>query len=111
MASAYAFTPEAFAAAKTLLERALALDPESREANIALSLINHHTSLMGFAPDTLRAMEATYALGQTEKAATSVSACRAVLPEIRVGDLDRVPLESAEKMEELRARLIQASFK
>ncbi len=38
----YDFTPRAYAAAKTLLERALALAPESAEANMVLSLINHH---------------------------------------------------------------------
>lgn len=60
----YDFTPEAFSAAKTLLERALALDPESAEANMILSLINHHEALMGFAADTRAAMEAAYALAQ-----------------------------------------------
>ena len=58
----YDFTPEAFASAKTLLERALALDPESAEADMVLSLVNHHTAIMGFAGDTLQAMEAAYAL-------------------------------------------------
>lgn len=60
----YDFTPEAFAAAKTLLERALALDPLSAEANMVLSLINHHMASMGFAPDSRQAMETAYALGQ-----------------------------------------------
>lgn len=60
----YDFNPEAFAHAKTLLERALALDPESAEANMLLSLINHHTALMGFLPDPAPAMEAAYALGR-----------------------------------------------
>jgi len=60
----YDFTPEAYAHAKALLERALALDPESAEANMMLSLINHHTALMGFLPDPRPAMEAAYALGR-----------------------------------------------
>jgi TolB-like protein len=60
----YDFTPEAYASAKTLLERALALDPESAEANMVLSLINHHIAILGFAPDPGPAMEAAYALGR-----------------------------------------------
>ncbi|SHL71548.1 TolB amino-terminal domain-containing protein [Roseovarius marisflavi] len=59
----YEFTPDAYAHAKALLERALALDPESAEANMLLSLINHHVALMGFLPDPKPAMEAAYALG------------------------------------------------
>lgn len=58
----YDFTPEAYAWAKTLLERALAIDPECAEANMVLSLINHHIAMMGFAPDPMPAMEAAYAL-------------------------------------------------
>jgi tetratricopeptide (TPR) repeat protein len=60
----YDFTPEAYSAAKILLERALALAPESAEANMVLSLINHHMALLGFAPDALQATEAAYALGR-----------------------------------------------
>jgi TolB-like protein len=60
----YDFTPEAYASAKTLLERALALDPESAEAHMMLSLINHHIAILGFAPDPTPAMEAAYALGR-----------------------------------------------
>ncbi len=60
----YDFTPEAYSAAKILLERALALAPESAEANMVLSLINHHMALLGFAPDPLQAAEAAYALGR-----------------------------------------------
>lgn len=60
----YEFTPEAYAHAKTLLERALALDPESAEANMILSLINHHIALLGFAPDTRPYIETAYALGR-----------------------------------------------
>jgi tetratricopeptide (TPR) repeat protein len=58
----YDFIPEAYAPAKSLLERALAIDPESAEANMVLSLINHHIAMMGFAPDPMPAMEAAYAL-------------------------------------------------
>jgi TolB-like protein/Tfp pilus assembly protein PilF len=60
----YDFTPEAYASAKTLLERALAIDPESAEANMVLSLVNHHIAILGFAPDPAPAMEAAYALGR-----------------------------------------------
>ena len=60
----YDFAPEAYASAKTLLERALAIDPESAEANMVLSLINHHIAILGFAPDPRPAMEAAYALGR-----------------------------------------------
>ncbi|WP_299779467.1 LuxR C-terminal-related transcriptional regulator [uncultured Roseobacter sp.] len=60
----YDFTPESYAAAKTLLERALAIDPESAEANMVLSLINHHIAIMGFVPDVRPAMETAYALAR-----------------------------------------------
>ena len=60
----YDFTPESFAHAKTLLERALAIDPESAEANMVLSLINHHIAIMGFVAETRPAMEAAYALAR-----------------------------------------------
>jgi len=60
----YDFTPESYAHAKTLLERALALDPESAEANMVLSLINHHIAIMGFVPDVKPAMETAYALAR-----------------------------------------------
>ncbi len=60
----YDFNPEAYSSAKTLLERALAIDPESAEANLVLSLINHHVALLGFAPDPRPAMVAAYALGR-----------------------------------------------
>lgn len=60
----YDFNPESYAAAKTLLERALALDPESAEANMVLSLINHHIASMGFATDYRATAEAAYALGR-----------------------------------------------
>ena len=60
----YDFTPESYAHAKTLLERALALDPASAEANMVLSLINHHIAIMGFAADVTPAMETAYALAR-----------------------------------------------
>lgn len=60
----YDFTPESYAHAKTLLERALALDPESAEANMILSLINHHIAIMGFVPDVRPAMETAYVLAR-----------------------------------------------
>ena len=60
----YDFTPESYAFAKTLLERALALDPTSAEANMILSLINHHIAIMGFVPDVQPAMETAYVLAR-----------------------------------------------
>lgn len=60
----YDFDPTSYAHAKILLERALALDPESAEANMILSLINHHIAIMGFVPDVRPAMEAAYALAR-----------------------------------------------
>lgn len=60
----YDFTPKSYDTAKALLERALALDPESAEANMVLSLINHHVALMGFASDIQLSMDAAYALGR-----------------------------------------------
>nr|WP_286193933.1 LuxR C-terminal-related transcriptional regulator [Tropicibacter sp. R16_0] len=60
----YEFTPEAYTHAKALLERALALDPESAEANMVLSLINHHIALLGFASDPRPSMQAAYALAR-----------------------------------------------
>ena len=59
----YDFTPEAYASAKTLSERALAIDPQSAEANMMLSLINYHVAILGFASDPTPAMKAAYALG------------------------------------------------
>ncbi|WP_299409871.1 LuxR C-terminal-related transcriptional regulator [uncultured Roseobacter sp.] len=60
----YDFAPESYAHAKTLLERALAIDPESAEANMILSLINHHIAIMGFVSDVRPAMETAYALAR-----------------------------------------------
>lgn len=42
----YDFTPESFATAKSLLDQALEHDPDSAEATLILSLINHHIALM-----------------------------------------------------------------
>lgn len=60
----YDFDRDSYAHAKTLLERALAIDPESAEANIVLWLINHQVAIMGFAKDKTPAMETAYALGR-----------------------------------------------
>ncbi len=60
----YDFTPESFAAAETLLERALEHDPDSAEANMVLSLIHHHTALMGYADDYLTTITKAYNLGR-----------------------------------------------
>ncbi len=60
----YDFTPASFAAAEALLERALARDPESAEATLVLSLIQHHTSLMGFARDFVPVMTRAHALAR-----------------------------------------------
>jgi TolB-like protein/Tfp pilus assembly protein PilF len=60
----YDFTPESFAAARSLLERALARDPESAEATLVLALIHHHTSLMGFTEDYLPVMTEAHDLAR-----------------------------------------------
>lgn len=60
----YDFNADSYAYAKTLLERALAIDHESCEANMVLSLINHHIASMGFAKDYEATAEAAYALGR-----------------------------------------------
>jgi len=60
----YDFTPESFKAAKTLLERALTRNPDSAEANMVLSLIHHHTALMGFAADYHSTAQTAYTLGR-----------------------------------------------
>ena len=60
----YDFMSKRFDTAKALLERALALGNEGAEANMVLSLINHHVALMGHAADTSLAMVATYVLGR-----------------------------------------------
>ena len=45
----YDFTPESYATAKALLEKAISLDSQSAEAHLVLSLIYHHETHMGFA--------------------------------------------------------------
>ena len=60
----YDFTPKSFDTAKALLERALAIDPESAEGNMVLLLINHHVARTGYAADSKLAMEAAFALGR-----------------------------------------------
>jgi len=45
----YDFTPESYATAKSLLEKAISLDSQSAEAHLVLSLIYHHETHMGFA--------------------------------------------------------------
>jgi TolB-like protein/Tfp pilus assembly protein PilF len=60
----YDFNADSYAYAKTLVERALAIDHESCEANMVLSLINHHIALMGFAKDYQATAETAYALGR-----------------------------------------------
>ncbi len=49
----YDFSPESFATAKTLLDQALAHDPDSAEANLVLALIHYHNALMGHVDDYL----------------------------------------------------------
>ncbi|WP_298914077.1 hypothetical protein [uncultured Roseobacter sp.] len=60
----YDFRPESYAFAKTLVERASATDPGSAEANMILSLINHHIAIMGFVPEVQPAMETAYVLAR-----------------------------------------------
>lgn len=60
----YDFTPESFETAKNLLERALARNPDSAEANMVLSLIHHHTALMGYATDYQSTIAQAYKLGR-----------------------------------------------
>jgi TolB-like protein/class 3 adenylate cyclase len=47
----YDFSPESFATARTLLEKAITRDPNSAEAHLVLSVILYHDALMGFAND------------------------------------------------------------
>ncbi len=60
----YDFTPESFAIAQTLLNRALARDPDSAEATLLLSLIHHHTALMGYSADYKETITTAYELGR-----------------------------------------------
>jgi TolB-like protein len=59
----YDFTPESFETARVLLDRALARDPESAEATLVLSLIHHHSALLGFAANHRETMLAARELG------------------------------------------------
>ncbi len=59
----YDFTPESFATATTLLQRALEHDPESAEATLVMSLIHHHSALMGYAEDFTETMTLAHELG------------------------------------------------
>jgi tetratricopeptide (TPR) repeat protein len=47
----YDFSPESFRTAQTLLEEAIAHDPNSAEAHLVLALIYHHNAIMGFVND------------------------------------------------------------
>lgn len=60
----YDFTPESFAAGQELVERALTRDPDSAEACMVLSLIHHHTALMGYAADYRKTITTAHELGR-----------------------------------------------
>jgi TolB-like protein/Tfp pilus assembly protein PilF len=60
----YDFTPESFEAARSLLERALARDPDSAEATLVLSLIHHHMALMGHSDDYLATARTAHELAR-----------------------------------------------
>lgn len=60
----YDFTPESYETAKSLLEQALARDPDSAEATMVLSLIYHHFALMGFTDDPALASSTARELGR-----------------------------------------------
>jgi tetratricopeptide (TPR) repeat protein len=47
----YDFSPESFTTAKTLLEEAIAHDPNSTEAHLVLAMIHYHDAIMGFVND------------------------------------------------------------
>jgi TolB-like protein/Tfp pilus assembly protein PilF len=47
----YDFSPESFTTAKTLLEEAIALDPNSAEAHLLLAAVHFHDALMGYVSD------------------------------------------------------------
>ncbi|MCV2869002.1 LuxR C-terminal-related transcriptional regulator [Defluviimonas sp. WL0002] len=68
----YDFTPESYASARILLKRALAMDPDSAEANMVLSLIHHHAALLGFVANPGPAMEAAHTLA---RCATRLDPC------------------------------------
>ena len=60
----YDFTPQSFDTARSLLHRALVLNPDSAEATMVLSLIQHHTALMGYAEDARATIAEAYELGR-----------------------------------------------
>ena len=60
----YDFTPDSFATARWLLQRALDRDPDSAEATMVLSLIHHHDALMGFVADFRKTMTRAHALAR-----------------------------------------------
>lgn len=60
----YDFTPESFATARTLLDRALAHDPDSAEVNMVLALIHHHSAILGFADDFIETMTTAHELAR-----------------------------------------------
>jgi TolB-like protein/Flp pilus assembly protein TadD len=60
----YDFSEASFDTALTLLDRALARDPESAEATLVLSLIHHHIALLGFAKDFTATITLAYELGK-----------------------------------------------
>lgn len=60
----YTFTPESFATATALLQRALDHDPDSAEANLVLSLIHHHSAILGYAEDFSATVMLAHDLGR-----------------------------------------------
>jgi len=60
----YDFNEQSFETALGLLNRALALDPESAEATLVLSLIHHHIALLRFATDFPTTITKAYELGK-----------------------------------------------
>ena len=61
----YDFSPESFTTAKTLLEEAIARDPNSAEAHLVLSLIHHHDAFMGFVSDVQTSQTTAPPIGST----------------------------------------------
>lgn len=59
----YDFDPNSYATARSLLERALEHDPGSAEATLVLSLIYHHSALLGFSEDYLATVTKARELG------------------------------------------------
>jgi TolB-like protein len=58
----YDFTPESFATAKTILDEAIHLDPNSAEAHLVLSIIHYHDALMGFTSDEQTSLDTAHKL-------------------------------------------------